>query len=282
MAERGLVSSMDDIASVLSLWGKWQLAQSLSPKTISGRSATVRQLLEKTGAGPLGLTAEHIVAFISDPGLSRSTRSTYYSTIKAYCGWLVRTHRRVDDPTAEVPSPRRPKGRARPVTPDQFARILAAANRRRTRAMVLLAALGGLRVHEIAKFSGTDIDWEAQAVYVTGKGGNTAILPLHQDLLELARGFPAGYWFPSYKRPGQHITANGVSKAIKSAMKRAGVRSSPHALRHYYGTTLLHNGANLRIVQELMRHESIATTQIYTEVNFIEMRRAIASLRVPA
>jgi integrase/recombinase XerD len=144
--------------------------------------------------------------------------------------------------------------------------------------MILLATLAGLRVHEIAKFSGEDIDWETMAMIVTGKGGKTAYLPVHPLIAQDACRFPReGAWFPAYGREGP-ITPHAVSKAIKSCMDRAGVRGKPHQLRHYYGTALLRNGANLRVVQELMRHGSIATTQIYTEVTTSEMRAAVNAL----
>jgi site-specific recombinase XerD len=222
------------------------------------------------------------VLFTTREGLSNSTRATYHSTINAYCAWLVKTRRRDDNPIFETPSPRRKRGLPRPTRADQLPLILEAANRRRTRMMILLAALAGLRVHEVAKFSGTDVEWELASLYITGKGGATKMLPMHPLIAEEATMFPAdGYWFPAYTHDGP-VSPHAVSKAIKSAMDRAGVPGKPHQLRHYYGTTLLRNGANIRVVQELMRHESISSTQIYTEVTSSEMQDAVSTLKVGA
>lgn len=73
-----------------------------------------------------------------------------------------------------------------------------------------------------------------------------------------------------------------MSKAIHQSLQRAGVVATPHQLRHYYGTSLARNGVNLRVVQQLMRHESLATTQIYVQVDAEQMRAGVATLHLPA
>ena len=147
--------------------------------------------------------------------------------------------------------------------------------------MILLATYAGLRVHEVAKFSGSDIDWDNMSMVVEGKGGKTAYLPVHPAIAAEASRFPVqGPWFPAYGHKGT-VSAKAVSKAIKSAMTRAGVTGKPHMLRHYYASAMLRNGANLRVVQQLMRHESVATTQIYTLVTSDEMRKAVNTLQSP-
>jgi integrase/recombinase XerD len=166
---------------------------------------------------------------------------------------------------------------------EQLAELLRVVNRRRTRMMILLAALAGLRVHEIAKMHGGDLDRISGVLTVTGKGGKTAMIPLHEDLLAEAESWPrADWWFPSYgaaKLP--HVTPSAVSQAIKDTMVRAGIDGTPHQLRHWYGTSLLKRGADLRLVQSLMRHESPATTAIYTKVDIDQLRGGIARLSLP-
>lgn len=151
--------------------------------------------------------------------------------------------------------------------------------------MILLAAMGGLRVHEIAKFRGEDIDVVNGIITVTGKGGATEIIPAHEAILADAGTFPLrGYWFPSYPRQGgglPHVSRTAVSKAIHDTMIRAGILGKPHQLRHWYGTTLLAEGVDMRIVQKLMRHKSVATTQIYTDVNWAQMLAGMQRLTLP-
>jgi integrase/recombinase XerD len=113
-----------------------------------------------------------------------------------------------------------------------------------------------------------------------GKGGKQAWVPLHPLLAEVAGTMPVkGWWFPgNSRRPGKPVRAKSVSDIIGQAMRRAGMSDTPHALRHWYASTLLDDGANLRTVQELMRHSSIQTTQVYTKVKDSRRTEAVGRL----
>jgi site-specific recombinase XerD len=265
----------------LGRWTLWMHAQGLSERTIGERIGTIRGLLEYAHAGPLELAPEDIQTFLARK-LSPATRATYHASIRAFCAWMQRTRERDDNPADQTPRPRRPKSRPRPIASTQLDALLEAANRRRTRTYILLAAFAGLRVHEIAKIHGRDIDPYTGVLTVTGKGGKTAQVPLHDELLAEATHYPSdAYWFPAYSQNTKtpHVTSTAVSQAISGAMTRAGFQGKPHQLRHYYGTELVRAGVNLRIVQTLMRHESPATTAIYTEVDIDQLRDGIAALR---
>ncbi len=137
--------------------------------------------------------------------------------------------------------------------------------------MVLLAALQGLRVHEIAKIKGEHLDLLDRTMTVTGKGGVIATLPLHRLVVMHAALMPSkGYWFPSAN--GGHQRRESISNTIKSAMVRAGVSGSAHQLRHWFGSALVAADVDLRTTQELMRHQNLTSTAIYTLVS--DERRA--------
>jgi integrase/recombinase XerD len=277
-----LVSScgMDAVSteSMLIQWGNWQRSANLSQRTITERASVIRHLLRLAQCGPTEIQPENIIEFTTRPGVSTASRATYHASIRAYHDWLVRTGQRPDNPTLKTPRPKRPKGLPRPVPDAKLANLLAGVNRRRTRMMIMLAAFCGLRVHEIAKIRGEDVDLAAQVLFVNGKGGKVAAIPLHQEVADLAEEFPReGWWFPSYVLDGP-VRPGSVSKAIHKTMVRNGVAGKPHQLRHWYGTTLVRNGVDLRTVQELMRHESLATTQIYTQVSDLQRRNAISAL----
>lgn len=144
--------------------------------------------------------------------------------------------------------------------------------------MILLGAYQGLRIHEVAKFKGEDI--EVDRLRVVGKGGTDVKLPLHALLAAEAVDYPArGFWFPSYDLDGP-VTASNVGKVVAAAMRRAGIDgATAHQLRHWYGTQVLRSaGGNVRVAQELLRHAMVATTQVYCEISLDEQRAAIDGL----
>lgn len=272
---------MNTLDTTLDNWTIWMRAQGLSERTIGERCATVRHLLTYVGTEPLTLSPDHIQTYLARR-MSPASRATYHASIRAFCAWMQRTRIREDNPADLTPRPKRPKSTPRPVEHSQLAALLEAANRKRTRTYILLGALAGLRVHEIAKIRGEHIDPYTNVLTVVGKGGKVAQVPLHERLVEEAALYPRReYWFPSYTGDREHIAPAAVSAAIAKAMRRAGFEGKPHQLRHFYGTELVRAGVNLRVVQTLMRHESPATTAIYTRVDVDQLRDGIAQLRVP-
>lgn len=266
-------------------WAAWMRAQGQSDSTVGARTRRIELFAEQVG-DPVHATAGDVVAYLASlPSIiTRSTRATYYSHLRAWFTWLVKTDRRDDDPTVKVPAPRCPRRQPRPVTDDQFLRVLSTPMRRRTRMMVLLASFQGLRAHEIAKIKGEDIDHTARQLRVLGKGGTDKVLPLHPIVAEYAADFPArGYWFEAQPvgRVG-HVHSRSVSSIVGGVLRRAGVPTGgPHRLRHTYATRLVQNGENLRVIQELLRHASLQTTQIYTGVTFEQQRVALDRLGMP-
>jgi integrase/recombinase XerD len=112
----------------------------------------------------------------------------------------------------------------------------------------------------------------------------TARIPLHPELVALAASMPvAGYWFPADRRGNTGgrgcVLPRSVSTIVSTAMRRAGVPGTAHSLRHWYGTALVDSGADLRTTQTLLRHASLATTQLYTAVSQRRQREAIDRLR---
>lgn len=268
---------------LLDRWTLWMKSQGLSDRTITERLSTVRHLLAHAGKDGLNLAPEDIQRYLARD-MSPSTRATYHASIRAFTAWMQRAGERADNPSDQTPRPKRPKSRPRPVEDSQLAALLIAANRRRTVTYILLGAMAGLRVHEIAKIRGEDIDPYTGVLTVVGKGGKVAAIPLHDRLIQEASNYPStGYWFPNYGRraTSPHVHGSAVSAAISRTMERAGFQGKPHQLRHFYGTELVRAGVNLRIVQELMRHESPATTAIYTRVDVDQLRDGLSLLQLP-
>lgn len=253
--------------TLLNDWALWQRAAGLAERTITERRHVVASLARGASHELSALDRMDVIRFLGREGLAASTRATYAGTLRTWFTWCVNVGARTDDPMEGMAAPKTPRGVPRPITAAQLGALLATVNRRRTRAMVLLMVYAGLRVHEVAKLRGDDLDLEAGTLTVTGKGSKTAVIPLHTELARLAETMPAdGYWFPAYRDGHEHITPGAVSAAVGHAMRRAGFTGHAHQLRHWYGSALVANGVDLRTVQTLLRHENLATTQIYTAV----------------
>lgn len=268
-----------DTYTSLQLWRAYQSAQKLSERTITDRADIVRRMAEFCGVEAPEATPDNIVAYVGRPNLSRTTAHTYHTHLHAYYKWLVLVGLREDDPTVRVPAPKRVRGTPRPITATEAKRLLDTVNRRKTRMMILLAMFAGLRAHEIAKVRGEEIDRDERTIIVTGKGGTTQMIPLHEKIAEAAVSFPvAGYWFPSTTGAGP-IRRHAVGSTVAAVMRRAGIaEGGVHRLRHWYGSELSRAGVDLRVVQELMRHASIQSTQIYTHVDDSRRRAGIELL----
>lgn len=262
-------------------WALWQRAGRRSKRTVEERTRVIGQFLTETGVEPLGSTPMDVARWMAmHEEWGQSTAATYYSYLMSWHKWLVMMDYRTENPMHKTQTPRRPERSPRPVADAELMDLLNLRVHHRTKVMILLAALAGLRVSEVAQVKGEDIDLGAGRIHVLGKGKKLAWIPLHPILADIAETMPKrGYWFPgNCRRPGEHIRSKSVSDIIGQAMKRAGVRGTPHSLRHWYATTLLSDGADLRTVQELMRHSSIQTTQVYTQVPDARRNDAIGRL----
>lgn len=266
----------DPIEALVAEWNLWMSARRFSARTIEQRVMFARRWLQAFGGcydqPPKGIE-EYLLRFTGH------TLRTYHDHLRALYRWLVETDRLTASPMDHVTRPPTPKPHPRPLSRAEATRAIAAAQGD-MRAYILLGRLAGLRAHEIAKFAGEDID--AETISVLGKGGKTAVLPTHPALWELAQDYPRrGYWFPSpYPGIRGHITAHAVTMRVSRFFKSLGIEGGSHRNRHLYGTELLRAGANLRVVQELMRHSDIATTIRYLGVDPEERVRAIGALTI--
>lgn len=148
----------------------------------------------------------------------------------------------------------------------------------RNRCMVGLLYATGIRVSELLAIRLEDIGYQGESIRIFGKGGKERLLPVHEVVLAEIQEYTKGlrlnldkelspYLFLNYN--GKQMSRQGFWKIIKKRAKLVGITKdiSPHVLRHTFATHLIENGANLRLVQELLGHSAITTTQIYTHIN---------------
>lgn len=268
-------------APLLHDWETWQYARNLSPRTVTERSATIVRFASEVECDPTDASSAQVVRWLAGHTEWRpGTRATYYAYLCSWFGWLQVQEHRADNPMLKVGAPKVARRSPRPVPDAHLINLLRTRMHHRTRVMILLAALAGLRVHEIAKLRGEDVDVIGELLRVDGKGGVSSILPLHPLLLEVAATMPRkGWWFPANStRPGKHAHSRSISQIVGRTMQRADVPGTPHALRHWFGTTLVDDGANLETVRELLRHASLEYTQIYVRAADHHRAEAIGRL----
>lgn len=152
----------------------------------------------------------------------------------------------------------------------------------RTTSSYLLGHLQGFRVSQIARVRGDDIDTKAMMIRTVAKGGKVRRLPLHPLIAQIAEDMPAGWWFPARNGRDAPILAASVTDLISSAKRRAGITDltlTPHSLRHAFGCELSDAEVDIRVIQELLLHEQLSTTQLYTRVSDRRKTAGLAHLR---
>lgn len=262
---------------LLQAWTRHQQAAGLRPRTIDERAALVRRCSARAGRRVVDLSADDLVRFLAQ-SMAPGTRQTYYCALRAWHKWLQLYGHRQDDPTVMLPTPRVPRGEQRPITTEHLRVLLASRMNRRTRMLIMLCAYQGLRVSEACQVRGEDVDLVGDRLFVIGKGGVAATVPLSPVIRAQARRWPRkGFWFPGYD-PTIGMRPRSASSIISTAMRRAGVPGTAHSLRHWHATELLKQGVDVRTVQTILRHASLATTERYLHVDDERQRDGIARL----
>ena len=225
-------------------------------------------------------------------GSAPSTIARQLAAIRSLHRFLVHEERRGDDPTVDVAGVHIPTGIPKALAEEQITALLAAVTgddplARRDRALLELLYGTGARISEVCDLSMGDIDFEGRLVRLFGKGAKERIVPFGRAAAEAL-----DHWFapggrleltPSQWRRrddanavflntrGGRLTRQAAWAVVKKYGRRAGLDAhhelSPHVLRHSCATHLLDHGADLRVVQELLGHASISTTQVYTKVS---------------
>jgi integrase/recombinase XerD len=269
-----------------------QVERGVSPNTLAAyRRALVRYLdfqKELAIEEPRQVTQESVMAYAAalasrESGLSARSMAQAFSAMRMFHRFMVAEGIADADPTGTLPSPRVPARLPRALTRRQVEKLLdapAGGDSRgiRDRLILELMYATGMRISELCGLDVGDMDLVGRLVTVHGKGDKWRIIPfgtvaaevaklyLEEARPELARRGHSSALILNAR--GGRLTRQGCWKVIKGHADAAGIGDlvTPHVLRHTFATHMLEGGANLLVVQELLGHVSISTTQIYTEV----------------
>ena len=250
--------------------------------------------LSKAGA----VEIEAYFAALSDRGLSPATAARRRSAVRQFYRFVLGEGWRTDDPSRRVDAPKKGRPLPKVLSRAEVDAIIAAAGAQdggqglRLACMIELAYASGLRISELTALPLSVLARDPAYLIVKGKGGKERLAPLNaaaraavKNYLEvrktfLPKGDAANPWlFPSRSKAGG-LTPRRFAQLLDEAAADAGIdpaRVSPHVLRHAFATHLLEGGADLRVVQKLLGHADIATTQIYTHVAGERLREVVAT-----
>ncbi len=225
---------------------------------------------------------EFIAARVEGGAKPRST-ARQLSSFRRFFRYIMREGLRDIDPTADIEMPRIGRSLPKTLSEDEVDSLLNAPNTdeplgHRDRAMLELLYATGLRVSELINLKQSQINFNQGVLRIVGKGDRERLIPLGEESQRWLKDFIDGprmeillerqtdYLFPT--RRGDRMTRQAFWHIIKRYAEKAGVRRkmSPHSLRHAFATHLLNRGADLRVVQLLLGHSDLSTTQIYTHV----------------
>ena len=235
-------------------------------------------------------TISDFVLYLHGLGYSETTRARKIASVKSLFGFLVTEGTLEGNPTSNVSAPRVGRSLPKALAIEDVDRLLAAPSQvhtpeaTRDQAMLELLYASGMRVSELLSLDLEDISVETGTARCFGKGGKERVVPIHNQAVESVRfyieevrpGLLGSKPTPALflNRRGNRLTRQGFWFILKGYCRKAGLddKITPHTLRHSFATHLLHGGAPLRHVQELLGHSSINTTQVYTHLTSEHVR----------
>jgi len=245
------------------------------------------------------MTVRGFLAHLDTFGYSPATIARKIATLRSFYKWLHRRGLIESNPMTLIRSPKQTKRLPKAITVEQIEKLLTMPDNSdtlgaRDRAILETLYSTGVRVSELVDLDRADLDQTGQTLHIRGKGKKERIVPLGSHALAAIRHYltllepdarfaklrdlvVAGQRLPLFvNKNGGRLSARSVRRKLDKYLLAAGLDPtiSPHTLRHSFATHLLDNGADLRSVQELLGHQSLSTTQIYTHLTSVRVRSA--------
>ena len=267
------------------------LERRMSPNTVTSYCHDVQGFLEATGLAPSSVTSSDITAYLGSVELSKRSAARLLSSLRNFFDWCVMEGEIKDNPCDKVDSPKLGKYLPAVLSVQEVTDILESVDLKapfgkRDRAILEVLYGCGLRVSEAATLKISHVNFEEGFVDVIGKGDKQRLVPLGEIAADAIRAYLEDRPLPFSRafedilflnRFGKPLSRVSIFNLVKRQAMIAGIHKeiSPHTFRHSFATHLIENGADLRIVQEMLGHESILTTEIYTHIDSSTWHRQI-------
>ena len=251
----------------------------LSPRTLENYKYTLEMFAERMNKSVSKITTDDIrgyITYLSDTrGLKETSLQTHINTLRAFFGWLYTEEKIKKNPMLKIKSLKLDKKNARQaLSAEELERLRDACKGYREKALVEFLVSTGCRLSEAAQLNVEDVNFTDRTAVVTGKGDKDrtvyfsvrARLMLQEYLRERKGGTGL---FVSTKTPYEPLKQRAIQRIIHTISERAGLaaRVHPHLLRHTFATLALNSGMDVTVLQRLLGHEDIATTQIYASMS---------------
>lgn len=260
-----------------------------SKNTINTYLNALNHLNDEIKKDILKLTSKDIESFISELELESSSISNYLSAYKTFYNYYIKIGQISINPIDKVDTPKLSKHLPTYLTVEEVDKLLDIeikdAFSARNKSILELLYATGLRISELINLEFKNIDLNDCIVRIMGKGSKERIVPINDLAIKYLKIYVKDYRYKLVKTEqnnyvylnnhGKKMTRQGVFKMIKKRTLETGIKKdvSPHTLRHSIATHMLENGADLRIIQEFLGHESIGTTQIYTHLTNQKLKK---------
>ncbi|SEI73605.1 integrase/recombinase XerD [Dyadobacter sp. SG02] len=278
-----------------------RLERSLSGNSVEAYVRDVEKLeefleLSKIDLAPARIQEEHLSAFlkyIAELGLAAHSQARMLSGIKAFFKYLLLENEITEDPTELLESPRLPRKLPDVLSYEEIETMLSAIDHStpegtRNRAIMEVLYSSGLRVSELTDLQLTNCHFDIGFLRIIGKGDKMRLVPIGREAIKYTQIYldhVRGDIAPQkgsedivfLNRRGGQLSRVMIFLMIKDTAEKAGIHKnvSPHTFRHSFATHLIEGGASLRAVQEMLGHESITTTEIYTHLDRDYLRQII-------
>ncbi len=257
-----------------------------SQKTLESYLSDLRHADENISGGLMNAKSIDIQTYLSNLPDKASSVARKASALRGFYKFLMLEKIITENPAANLEIPKRTRTLPKFLSVEEIELLISSAgdikNSVRLRAMIELLYASGLRVSELCELPISA--YLGNKLLIHGKGAKERMVPIHERArhtlekwLSIRDDKESKYVFPSSGKDG-HITRDGFFKILKKCAVLAGIdphRVSPHVLRHSFASHLLAGGANLRIIQTMLGHEDISTTQIYTHVLPEKLRETV-------
>ena len=269
-----------------------RMERRLSPNTVAAYGRDVAELLSALELEPRAVRTEDIERYLATIKTSKRSQARMLSALKSFFDWLILEGERPDNPCDRIDAPKLGRYLPEVLSVEEVSAILDSVDTSagwtglRDRAILEILYGCGLRVSEACGLQISHVYLQEGFVRVVGKGDKERLVPIGELAAEAFRSYidarpqaaePAFDDIAFLNKNGRPLSRVAIFNLVKKQALLAGVRKeiSPHTFRHSFATHLIENGADLRVVQEMLGHESILTTEIYSHIDTATWQRAI-------